>query len=283
MLNNINKRIKRKVLYLFVPLFIKIRPLPKKKFKVSMNYIVSLTSYEERFDVLYLTLKSLLFQTVHPEKIIVYFGSDVNKNMLTDKLLMLRDYGIEYRFDDKKNLMPHKKYYYAFKEFPTKCIITVDDDILYPRKMIEQLIETHITYPNCVCARRLHKIEFDDSGKIKPYNEWSLKYKDCFIPSHNLFATNGGGTLFPPNSLYEKAFDSDLIINTCLKADDVWLKCMEILKGTKVVYAKNSFYGVFLMENDPNDLMIDNVGKNLNDVYLKQVMSKFNIINSSFH
>ena len=71
--------------------------------------IVSLTSYPERFRYLHLTVKSLLLQTVKPDKIILYLGDDARDAPLPEALVRLKKKGlsIEYRTG---NLRSHKKY-----------------------------------------------------------------------------------------------------------------------------------------------------------------------------
>jgi hypothetical protein len=51
-------------------------------------------------------------------------------------------------------------------------------------------------------------------------------------------ASTGAGTLYPPGLLDERVFDKDTIKKHCLSADDIWMKTMSLLKGTKVVKTK---------------------------------------------
>ncbi len=199
--------------------------------------IVSLTSYPARFDGLPLPLNSLLHQTVKPDKIIVYLGSDTKETDITPKMRTFEKYGVEYRIDDTKNLKPHKKYFYVLREFPDDLVITVDDDILYPRTLISSLIKTYRKYPDALCARRVHKITRAENGKIAPYDTWHIQYRKCLTPDTDLFSTNGAGTLFAPGMLDARALDAALIEKYCLNADDVWLWYMARLAGTKIVWA----------------------------------------------
>ena len=52
--------------------------------------IVSLTSYPKRFRYLHLTVKSLLLQTVKPDKIILYLGDDARDVPLPEALVRLK-------------------------------------------------------------------------------------------------------------------------------------------------------------------------------------------------
>ena len=192
--------------------------------------IASLTSYPARFDILSVTIKSILLQSMKADKVILWLGSDSKNAELPGNIVELKKYGLEIRLVDD-NIMPHKKYFYAMQEFPNDIIITFDDDVVYSPFTISSLIKTHFAFPECVCARRVHRIIFED-GVMIPYNKWEFNCTSLKKPSYMLFATGIGGVLYPPNSLYKCALDIERVKNECLRADDVWLKVMEMLAET---------------------------------------------------
>ncbi len=202
----------------------------------SEKVIVSLTSFPKRFPTLHICLKSLLLQDLKPDRIIVWFGEDVEESMLTPEMQELVQYGIEYRFM-KGNLKPHKKYFYAMQEFPEDVVITVDDDVIYPQDLVSSLMKAHAVYPKAVCARRMHRMKKDAAGKLLPYTRWMQDCRSGKKPSMNLFATGVGGVLYPAHSVHPDAFNEEQILTLCLGADDVWLKYMEMRSGTPVVWA----------------------------------------------
>lgn len=236
--------------------------------------IASITSYPDRFDVLPTTVKSIMLQSLKPDKIILWLGNDTNQSDLPMQLLDLENMGLEIRFVDE-NLMPHKKYLYAMREYKDDIIITFDDDVVYSPFTISSLIRCHYKNPNCVCARRVHKILIRD-GKILPYSEWEFNCTSIRQPSFQLFATGIGAVLYPPRCIDERGLDSNSIKNECLKADDVWLKVMETLANTKVVWAKN-----FLIvppdvkANQLIGLAADNVNGNQNDMYINNLEKNY--------
>lgn len=193
--------------------------------------VVSVTSYPARLWALPMCIKSILLQTHLPDRLIVYLGSDTNESDIPDALWEMRKYGVEIRIDKTRNLKPHKKCFYAIQEFPEASVITVDDDLVYPSSMIEELLAVHRKYPEAVCARRVHKITLDRRGNMKEYNLWKHEYKKELHPSNALMATGCAGALYPAHSLDMRAFDADAIEKLCLNADDIWLKCMEIVRG----------------------------------------------------
>lgn len=277
-------RIYRKMNYIFRRIYVHAAPkryaLNRQERKTRI--IVSLTSYPGRFAHIHTALKSIMLQTVKPDKIIVWLDEDVSRHRFTAKMLDLEQYGIEYRAMPG-DLKPHKKYIHAMREFPEDIIITVDDDLIYAKDVIETLLKTHERYPKAVCARRVHKITKKPDGEIASYNDWLGEYCAYDTPAHDLVATGVGGVLYPPHCLYEAAFDEALITDLSLKADDIWLKFMELLNGTYVVWAPCRIPMPDLIEKEQEtSLRSENVTQNRNDVYFANVQSYFHVQTDAF-
>lgn len=247
----------------------------------TMKIIVSMTSYPKRFENIYWCLKSLLLQSVKPDRIILWLGSDTKESDLTDRMMSLTEYGVEYRFDTERDLKPHKKYFYAVQEFPEDIVITVDDDVVYPHNFIRSLINKHNEYPDAVCARRVHKIA-SERGQLKPYDTWEQECTSVKKPSKSLVAIGVGGILYPPHCLDKTVTNVELINELSLCADDLWLKTMEILKSTKVVWVPCFFVHPPALEIEQS-LWQGNVDENRNDVTIKRLVKYFNLdIKESF-
>ena len=240
--------------------------------------IVSLTSFPARFNGLPLCLKSLLIQTVKPDRIIVYLGNDTREEHITDEMKSLEEFGIEYRIDKTCNLLAHKKYFYAMQEFPNDIIITADDDLYYPSNWIETMYEQYCKYPDAIIARRVHLIRFDKQGKIIPYNNWIDQCRSVKEPSMLLIGTGGSGKLYPPHLLKTELFDKSTFMSICPEADDIWIKCIEVLSKIKIVWTPN--YEVDLRSikaSKVGRLSEKNVGMNRNDEQLKATLKHFNL------
>ena len=236
--------------------------------------IASLTSYPARFDILSVTIKSILLQSMKADKVILWLGSDSKNAELPGNIVELKKYGLEIRLVDD-NIMPHKKYFYAMQEFPNDIIITFDDDVVYSPFTISSLIKTHFAFPECVCARRVHRIIFEDDVMI-PYNKWEFNCTSLKKPSYMLFATGIGGVLYPPNSLYKCALDIERVKNECLRADDVWLKVMEMLAETKVTWTRCLLIvPPDVKQNQSIGLAQGNVNRNQNDIYMMELEEKY--------
>lgn len=281
--NNGLSGVLKRLFYVF-PSRMTIRKVKNAKLEYGLNQkadrspkvIVSLTSYPDRLDNIYLCLKSLLLQKSKPDRIIVWFGSDTKEEDLSSEVLSLKDYGIEFRYDDKLNLKPHKKYFYAIQEFPEDIVITVDDDSVYPSSTISSLLKSYSEHPDAVSARRVHLITFDKNEKIMPYSEWKHEYRRCRTESNQLLAVGVGGVLYPPGIFDERAFDITNIQEMCLAADDIWLKSMELLNGIKVVWVP-CFFSHPPALSSKSSLGQTNVGAGKNDVYLSKMFEHYDI------
>ena len=235
--------------------------------------IISLTSFPERFANIDLCLKSLLLQKVKADRIIVYLGSDTRESDITPQMRELEKYGIEYRIDNSNNLLAHKKYYYAMKEFPDDLIVTADDDLIYPLDWLETLYNSYLNHPDAISARRVHKIVVTQEGEVAQYNHWIDQCRSIKNPSCALIGTGGSGKLYPPHLLSEKLFDKEIFMDICSHADDIWLKCIEALSKVKVVWAKNDEVDLMSTNHNPSiKLSTVNVNNNGNDSQLKAVM-----------
>ena len=234
--------------------------------------IVSLTSYKTRLKRLNLVLESIFNNTMKPSKIILtLYKKDLT--FLTEYLHDLINNKIIELIVAEKDLKSHKKYFEVMKRYRDYAIITIDDDIIYTNDLIESLYNSYLKYPNCIHARRVHKI-MTQNNTVLPYNRWQKQYTMELNPSFYLFATSGGGALFPPNILNISDDNVDEIYK-CLTADDIYLKYLSRKKNIKIVWVPNEFCIGKAQLKDKNTQRnalynINVKGRRLNDIYLKR-------------
>lgn len=201
--------------------------------------VVSFTSYPARIGNISKVLNTIREQTIKPDKVVLYLAEkQFQERRLPKEVVDLIDGWFEVRWtiDD---LMSHKKYYYAMKDFPDDIIITIDDDMMYKDYMISELLVGHRRFPNCIIAQRVHQITWKSDGSIEKYEDWyNVSFRFLNEPRMDLFATTGGGTLFPPHCFGKEVFNKDVFMDLCKYADDVWLKTMSIIYGIPVVLTR---------------------------------------------
>lgn len=236
--------------------------------------IVSLTTFPERISTVWITIATMMNQTYKPKKIILWLAKDQfpDEKGIPYNLLRLKKRGLEICFCD--DLKPHKKYYYTMQKYPHEYVVTVDDDVLYPENHLEQLWQTHLKYPKAVCCQYAHKIVYDHEGKIAVYSNWQGGYEKGIEPSMQYMPVGCGGVLYPPDCLDKEIFNKNSIMDLCPQMDDLWLKSMEVLQGTKAVTCSlGSMIYFDILGTRKNGLQHSNAGEHKNDVAIKAIVN----------
>jgi hypothetical protein len=201
------------------------------------NIIVSLTSYPPRIKYVYITIKSLIKQTLKPNLIILWLAESEfpNKNNdLPRNLLSLRKERIKIEYYEQ-NIKSYKKLIPTLEKYPNKLIITVDDDIIYSSDTIEKLYNNYLKYPKDIQAHRITKFIYNSgifqaiAGGYDYYNSSSFLNK----------VTGVGGVLYPPNCFYKDILNKDLFMKLAPTNDDQWFWIQGILNNVKVRVVDN--------------------------------------------
>lgn len=215
---------------------LKLLSIPVSKLNDKSNtvpLIVSLTTIESRLNKVHITLRSVMNQTVKPEKIILWI-TDADRNKIPVTLQKLTGGLLEIHFT--KHTSSHKKLIPSLEMFPDKVIVTCDDDLIYENKWLEKLYATHMKYPKDIICNKARQIAIDKNNKTLDYKFW--KYTNKNNPIKNL-AIGEGGILYPPRALYYEIKDYELALKLAPKNDDLWFKAMALLNNTTVRLSEN--------------------------------------------
>ena len=248
---------------------------PTMKQMAKKRIIVSLTTFPARIHLIPQVLDSIFRQTKKADKILLWLAEEQfpqREQELPPQLIQYaREGTLSIRWCD--DLKPHKKYFYAFQEYPDDLIITIDDDLLYPSDLIASLYASYLLFPNAVSAGRTNLIVVTEQNEILPYRSWIHETDNCIHqPSMQLMATGVGGILYSP-SLFRKEFlDASAIRKTCLWADDLWLKAMELVCDVPVVLARSCESLQFLPSSQNVALHQINVAQGKNDIQLQNII-----------
>ena len=235
--------------------------------------IVSLTSYPARYSTLHLTLKSILLQNMKPEKVILWIA-DEDYGLLPHKVLKLMKHGL--MIVRTKDIKSYKKIVPVLHGFPDSYIITLDDDIYYPEKIVERLVSKSIEFPRCVIANRTHMIKLNQHRKVLPYLDWGLEKFDNDNAVFN-FQTGVGGVLYPPRSLSVEVLNEKKFMRLAPNADDVWLYWMTQLNGNCVVNTGYQLECIAWPSTQKTALFLTNTAKNEinNDVQIERMIDYY--------
>ena len=201
---------------------------------IADDVIVSLTTYPPRIQQASFCIESLLRQTIKPNKIILWLAeSDYQTvNDVPYEILKYVERGLEIRICE--DLKSYKKIFYTALKFPEFRIVTADDDFFYPETWLEELIEQHNRYPQCIVCHRSHRI-IQNKGKLIPYGEWDWYSNGFKGPLHSLHILTGAGAIFPKNFFKCDFFEKDVFLKLAPTTDDMWVKVYALRKNTKVV------------------------------------------------
>ena len=243
------------------------------KNKETLPVIVSLTSIPSRFSTLHLVIKSLFNQSHLPTKIILWLHEDL-KNNLPKSIGKLQSSLFEVKYSPLT--CSHKKLIHTLKNYPDSTIITCDDDLIYDKKLVQNLYQEHLKFPKDVIANRANQIKFDDTNGYRPFNQWKLK--DVEKDMRALCPIGAWGILYPPNVLHRDILNQDLFLKLTPKADDLWFKAMAILNGTLARDSTN-------LPNEPIPIIgtqkialkKDNITKNKNDIQWQALSDYYNL------
>lgn len=238
--------------------------------------IVTLTTFPSRIDRVWLVVETILRQTVKPDLVVLWLSKEqfTSEKDLPSILLSQIKRGLEIRFVDE-DLKSYKKYYFCLKKYPKDIIITIDDDIFYRSHMVEDLLKFHCKYDKSIIAHYANLMSYNGS-ELKPYVKWVRP--SGFSRADNLFFGSGGGTLFPPNSLYKDVLEKKLFLRLAPHGDDIWLNAMCRLSGTKIVktgYRSNHLPVKFISNFNLSSI---NNGHGHNDIQLNNVIKYYSEI-----
>ena len=189
--------------------------------------IVSLTSFAARYQTLPLVLKSLLSQTMRPDKIILWVSNE-DHALLTEEILRFSAEGLEIaRCDDLKS---YDKIIHTLRLSSDCFIATADDDVYYWAEWLEGLVLGLGTGMQNVVCHRAHEITIGGGGVPEPYSRWRKNIGE--MPASKLvFPTGVLGVLYPPGTFHPDVCNQTLFKDLCPTGDDIWLYWMFRLNG----------------------------------------------------
>lgn len=198
---------------------------------LAVPLVVNLTSYAARFPSLAPTLRSLLDQSMMPDRTVLWLA-DEDLTALPEAVRALGAHGLEIRSCD--DLRSYKKLIPALERWPEAVHVTADDDVYYPPHWLEGLVGAYDPAAPSVIGWRAHLASADAAGTVLPYCDWEMATSRTQAePGTALFPTGIGGVLYPPNSLDPEVLDREKFTALCPRGDDIWFYWMARRQGLK--------------------------------------------------
>lgn len=252
------------------------------------DVVVSLTSHKRRIlDSAPYAIYSMFTQTILPNRIVLFINKEhwTNDNLppLIKRLMIS---GLEVEFCE--DVRSHTKLIPALQKFPDNPIITIDDDIYYNEKTIEELVsayeksnkKTVICHQGCYPQKR--------NGKFLPYSDWETsKYKgrDKTKTSLTVSAYGVSGVIYPPKVFPDEVFNKEVFLKIAPHTDDIWFWIMQYKSGIKVEIIENSSqeenisvnYAEYINPDGSLALYFENCFNGRNDKELKALLEYYGI------
>ena len=242
-----------------------------KRPKESENFIVTMTSHSGRFHSLGSFFRNFELQELLPKHLILYLTQE-DLNLLETMDVYIPKF-VSLRICE--DLGPGKKLIPALRDFPDKKIITVDDDVVYPKDIIQRIVSYSLEFPLNIIAGRAHKVILGDDFTPKKYSEWEHKVSVFHNPSALLFPTGVGVICYPPKSLHPDALDVDTYQQNCLFQDDIWFYIQAIRAGTKFRLLPGDNQYEYIPETQSTGLWETRNSSGGNDLALQSLLSMY--------
>lgn len=238
------------------------------------SIVVSLTSFPGRIGVVSETIKSLLIQTMKPDRVILWLAKEQfpdREKSLPKDLLELKNYGLEILWCD--DIRSYKKLIPTLQIEPNSIIVTADDDIYYRIDWLSGLYKAHLQKPKCVVCYRATKFYLDDGEKYKTVGGGHDLWPE---PSYLHKLTGCGGVLYPVGALFKDICRDDIFMTECKTNDDIWFWLMAVLKGTKIYCPKSDDVDIIEVERAKKTPSLTSINDNGEHLFWKDFNNMLN-------
>lgn len=198
--------------------------------------VVCVTSHGYRLQHVHLTLESIASGDLKPGRLLLCLDEQERELPRTAPLRRLQARGLEIIYGPRCG--PHQKYlaYVQQASVLEHPLATADDDVLYPRYWLQDLLSAHGRMPDVIHCYRAHRVGLQESG-LAAYRTW-LPCEDT-RPSLLNFATGVSGVIYPARFqrwLREQGRGFD---TCCPRADDIWLHVNAVRCGMPIAQLHN--------------------------------------------
>lgn len=190
---------------------------------------VSLTTINSRIDLVSDTLHSLLDQSAPIASIRLYISREpylldegIKKIPASLSSLATKSRGrlvISYcpNFGPYRKLLPYLREYWG----QSRLVVTADDDTIYPKDWMAELLGAYATY-RCQIASRGHRI-LTEGDRIAPYRNW-MRTRVEENPSLLIMPTGKDGILYDTAYFPIEVLDVETAMTLAPTADDLWFR-----------------------------------------------------------
>lgn len=148
-------------------------PMPRGRHGLPKPLIVTLTSYPKRFRWLHLTLKSVLEQTITPDKVVLWVAEGDREHLHRST----RDLGDRIEIATCQDLGSYKKIVPSIERYKDCFIVSCDDDVYYPRNWLYELVNA-VADDNCYYCHSAHRFHLVGPQQLAQYRDWTFDVQE---------------------------------------------------------------------------------------------------------
>lgn len=207
--------------------------------------IVSLTSWTPRLKDLPRVLDTIYCQSMLPDRVVLNLSE--GETVPDDIMEYLANHNTEVYY--VPNTKVYKKLIPTLKRYPTACVISIDDDWIYPSNMIEDFLSIHKKYPG-----------FPISGNREVWFGMQCHCGCASLTKYEYIAE------------YIDCVDSELIAHC--PSDDLVYTYLSNLSGHPYIQAKNLYFTNMQAIEGASSYSASFSGKEVEDTY-EYLVSRF--------
>ena len=195
------------------------------------NFVVSIATYPKRAHLLPAVFEALNQQTQLPQKWIVVLSEEEWPELkLPEYFNKLIKRGLEILWV-QNNTYAVKKLVPVVGKYPNMGVITLDDDKIYHKSLIEGLINFTIENPNTI-------VGYMGRSMVRKNNQLKMLYREkgaanISTPSAQVYLIGWGGIYYPAGSLHENVFSEEGIHRIVPgRGSDIWFWAAALAHNT---------------------------------------------------
>jgi hypothetical protein len=206
----------------------------KLRINPETDFVVSIASYPKRAHLLPAVFEALNTQTTVPKKWLLVLSEEEWPDLkLPNFLNKLVKRGLEIVWV-RNNSFAVKKLVPVLEKYPSLAIVTLDDDIIYHKSLLEGLVKKSLEDKKAI-------IGYIGKALLKNGEELDMYLREhapaeLSTPSEQVYLIGWGGIYYPPNSLLEKVLDMNEIRRIVPgRGSDIWFWAAAVAKNTKQI------------------------------------------------
>jgi len=198
------------------------------------EFVISIASYPQRIHFLPAVVQALTKQTLRPRHLYLILSEEEwHYKQVPNFIEKLVKRGVEILWT-KGNPYAVKKLLPVIERHPDLGIITLDDEIIYGQRIVEELINKCIT-KKCLIVGHVGKVLYRKGNKISMMYR-DKKPADLKTPSNQIYFLVGMGTLYLPGSIDHRALDLDAVKRIVPgRGSDIWFWAAAISANSKQI------------------------------------------------